>query len=76
MARMASEIKRRYRNRVLQERLHAGIKTQKELANRSGIKASILCDIESNKIFLSSVYALRIAEELDCTINDLFERRS
>ena len=76
MARIAKEVKSKYRNRVLQERLRAGIKTQKELAERMGIRPSTMCDIEGNKIFLSSIYALRIIEELGCSLDDLYEVRN
>ena len=75
MARIAPEIKRSYLNAVLQKRLQAGIAKQKDLAERTGIRPSILCDIESNRIFLSSVYALRIAEILGCKVDDLYEKR-
>jgi len=75
MIRIAEEIKRKYRNRVLHVRLKAGIKTQKELAKLTGIRPSILCEIESNKAFLSTPYALRIKEALTCSLDDLFETR-
>ncbi|MDD4051048.1 MAG: helix-turn-helix transcriptional regulator [candidate division Zixibacteria bacterium] len=75
MSRLNTEIKGKYRNRVLQVRLQKEIKTQKDLAGRTGIRQSILCDIESNKLFLSSIYALRIVEVLGCSIDDLYEKR-
>ena len=70
------EMKQRYRNRVLQARLEAGIETQKELARLSGIASSVLCDIESNRLFLSSPYALRLNEVLGCGLDQLFEKRA
>lgn len=73
MARIANDVKRRFRNRVLPARLQKGLKTQKELSERTGIRPSILCDIESNKIFLSSIYALRIADVLGCKLDELYE---
>lgn len=76
MSKLSTEIKGKYRNRVLQIRLQKEIKTQKDLAGRTGIRQSILCDIESNKLFLSSIYALKIADVLGCSINDLYERRN
>ena len=76
MGRVADEIRRSYENTVLLMRLRAGFKHQKDLASETGISPSILCDIESNRKFLSSSYALRIAEVLGCTINDLFARKN
>jgi len=74
MERITSEIKEKYQNNILSLRLKAGYKTQKDFAKRIGINPSILCDIESNHQFLSSAYALRIAEVLDCSLDDLFEK--
>jgi DNA-binding XRE family transcriptional regulator len=72
---LTSQIKRTYKNNVLQMRLRAGYAKQKEFADRIGICSSIVCDIESNRRFLSSAYGLRIAEVLNCSINDLFIKR-
>ena len=66
----------RYRNRVLQCRLAAGIGKQKDLAERTGIHRSTINALEQNELFLSSHYALLIAEVLGCTLDDLFERET
>jgi len=75
MRKTTSEIKDQYQNNVMLLRLKAGYKTQKEFAERIGISPTILCDIESNRQFLSSANALRISEILQCSLDDLFERR-
>jgi DNA-binding XRE family transcriptional regulator len=69
------QIRKTYRNNVLQLRLKAGFAKQKAFADRLGISPSTLCEIESNRRFLSSVYGLRIAEILACTLNDLFIKK-
>jgi len=74
MSNFSSRIKKIYRNRVLERRLKAGFKTQKEFAEEIGISPTILCDIESNRRFLSAVYGLRIAEVLGCGLGDLYEK--
>ena len=76
MPKLTNEIKRTFTNRVLELRLAAGYKRQKEFAADVGISPSIICDIESNRKFLSSVYALRMAEVLGCKLDDLFERKT
>jgi len=76
MTRLANEIKRTFTNRVLELRLAAGYKRQKDFAADVGIAPSIVCDIESNGKFLSSVYALRIADVLGCRLDDLFQRKT
>jgi len=76
MPKLTNEIKRNYTNRVLELRLSAGYKRQKEFAADVGIAPSIICDIESNRKFLSSVYALRIADVLGCRMDDLFQRKT
>jgi len=72
---VVNRIKRDYRAKVLEHRLKAGIKNQKEFAELTGIAPSILSDLESSRLFLSSPYALRIAEVLDCKVDDLYERK-
>ncbi|MDX9857594.1 MAG: helix-turn-helix transcriptional regulator [candidate division Zixibacteria bacterium] len=66
-------VKRRYRNRVLQCRLSAKVAKQKDLSRMTGIPCTTISAIESNKLFLSTPYALLIAEALDCKLDDLFE---
>ena len=75
MKTMPQEIKRRYRNNVLRKRLQAGFKTQKGFAESLGICPSVLCQIESDKRFLSAPIALRITEVLECKLDDLFIKR-
>ena len=75
MRKATREIKAKYQNNVLMMRLKAGYKTQKEFAQRIRISPTTLCDLESNRQFLSSAYALRIAEVLGCSLDDLFEKR-
>ncbi len=70
---VTKEVKRRYRGCVLQCRLKAGIAKQKELAERTGISQSILSDLESCRLFLSTPYALRIREVCGCTLDELYE---
>ena len=68
-------VKRRFRNNVLLKRLQAGFKTQKGFAESLGICPSVLCQIESDKRFLSAPIALRITEVLECKLDDLFIKR-
>jgi len=76
MPKLTNETKRNYINKVLELRLAAGYKHQKDFAADVGIAPSIICDIESNRRFLSSVYALRIADVLGCRMDDLFQRKT
>jgi len=76
MKKITDQVKRNYRTRVLECRMKSGIPKQKDLAERTGIPASIVSDLESGKLFLSSPYALRICEVCGCKIDDLFERKA
>lgn len=76
MSRLTETIKKNYENKVLVLRLRAGFVKQKDFAAKVGISPTILCYIESNRTFLSSVYALRIAEVLDCSLGALYERKT
>lgn len=76
MARVTNQVKQQYRSRVLERRLQAGIATQKELAERTGIPPTVLSDLESGRLFLSSAYALKISEVCGCSLDDLFEKHS
>jgi transcriptional regulator with XRE-family HTH domain len=69
-------MKDKYRARVLECRLEAGIPTQRKLAELSGIHASIISELESRRIFLSSPNALAISEACDCSLDDLFESKN
>jgi len=75
MTRVNEDIRREYRNAVLQQRLKAGYKTQRAFAERVGISPSTLCDIESNRLFLSSTHALRIRDVLNCSLDELYEKK-
>lgn len=63
----------RYRNRVRRWRLRALVPTQRELARLTGINRSTISALENNRRFLSSQYALLIAEALGCRL-DLYQR--
>lgn len=65
----------RYRNRVQECRLGALCAKQGDLAKLTGIPRSTINALECNRLFLSSPYALLISEALNCTLDDLYERR-
>ena len=65
--------KKRYRNRLRQCRLRSLISTQVELAGESGIDHTTISALESNRLFLSIRYALRLKEVLGCSLDDLYE---
>lgn len=69
-----SEVASRYRNQVRQCRLRALVPTQRELARMTGINRSTINALEKQRLFLSSYYALIIAEALECKVDDLFEK--
>ena len=71
-----NKVANQYRNRVRDCRLHAMISKQKELATMTGISRSTINALENNRLFLSSPYALLIAEALNCQLNDLYEKRT
>ena len=71
---LVSKVRSQYRNRVQACRLHAGIAKQETLARRTGIPRTTLSALETNRLFLSSSYALLIRDELGCTLDDLYER--
>jgi transcriptional regulator with XRE-family HTH domain len=56
--------------------LRALIARQGDLATRTGISRSTMNALENNRLFLSSPYALRIAEILGCRLDDLYEKRN
>jgi len=64
----------RYRNRVRRCRLRALVRTQRDLARLTGISRSTISALENNRRFLSSQYALLIAEALGCRLDDLYQR--
>lgn len=63
---------RRYRNRVRECRLRAMVPRQEALARMTGISRSTISALENNRLFLSSPYALLIAEALECPLGDLY----
>jgi len=71
---LVSKVHSQYRNRVQHCRLHAGIAKQETLARRTGIPRTTLSALETNRLFLSSSYALLIRDELGCSLDDLYER--
>ena len=70
---LTSKVRRRYRNRVRECRLKAMISKQKMLSRQTGIPRSTISALETNKLFLSSAYALLIRDELKCSLDDLYE---
>jgi DNA-binding XRE family transcriptional regulator len=68
-------IARLYRNRVRECRLKAMLPKQEDLVKLTGISRSVISALENNRLFLSSPYALTIAEALGCKLDDLFEKR-
>jgi DNA-binding XRE family transcriptional regulator len=67
-------VAKKYRNRVKECRLRAMVGKQEELSRLTGINRSTISALENNRLFLSSHYALLIAEALKCKLDDLFER--
>ena len=68
------KVAKQYRNRVRDCRLRAMIAKQEDLAKMTGINRSTINALENNRLFLSSAYALTIAEALHCKIDDLYEK--
>lgn len=68
-------INRLYKNRVRECRLRAMLSKQEDLSRLTGISRSVISALENNRLFLSSPYALTIAEALGCKLDDLFEKR-
>lgn len=54
-------------------RLKAGIGSQKELANRTGIAPNIISDLERGQRSMSPTWAKRIAEAVGVYSTDLME---
>ena len=59
--------------KIRNARLKAGIGSQKELAEKTGISASIISDLERGKRLMSPTWAKRIAEVVGCYWGDLIE---
>src|SRR5882672_7361183 len=72
---LVGRVTRDYRNRVMECRLRAMVRTQQELARKTGINRTTISALERNRIFLSSYHALVIAEALGCSLDNLYVRR-
>ena len=59
--------------KIRNARLKAGIGSQKELAEKTGISASIISDLERGKRLMSPTWAKRIAEVVGSYWGDLIE---
>ena len=59
--------------KIRNARLKAGIGSQKELAEKTGISASIISDLERGKRLMSPTWAKRIAEAVGGYWGDLIE---
>ena len=70
------KVAKQYRNRVRDCRLRAMIAKQEDLAKMTGINRSTINALENNRLFLSSTYALIIAEALNCKLDELYEKRN
>ena len=60
-------------NRIRDIRQARGM-TQNELADRLGVNQSMISDYESGKVGLSLTKAVKIADILECDLNDLLGR--
>jgi DNA-binding XRE family transcriptional regulator len=69
------KVNHQYHNRLRECRLKALVAKQEDLAKMTGISRSTISALENNRLFLSSQYALRIAEVLHCTLDNLYERK-
>jgi putative transcriptional regulator len=69
-------VAKQYRNRVRECRLRAMVAKQEDLARMTEISRSTINALENNRLFLSSPYALLIAEALGCRLDDLYEKRN
>lgn len=68
------KVAKQYRNKVRDCRLKALMAKQEDLAKLTGISRSTINALENNRLFLSSPYALLIAEALGCGIGELYEK--
>lgn len=60
-------------NKVRMLRLHAGIGTQKELSERTGISPTIISDLERGRRGMNPAWAMRIAEAVGTSWKTLLE---
>jgi DNA-binding XRE family transcriptional regulator len=73
---LLTKVAKQYRNRVRECRLRAMVAKQQDLAEMTGISRSTINALENNRLFLSSPYALVIAEALECSLDELYEKRA
>jgi putative transcriptional regulator len=59
------------RNRLREERELRGL-TQEALADRIGVSRKTINTIENGRFVPSTILALRLAETLDCRVEELF----
>ena len=71
--RIMKQISKKYRNRVRECRLKYLVARQEDLAKKTGISRTTISALENNRLFLSSHYALIIAEALGCSLDELFQ---
>ncbi|MBS4958809.1 MAG: helix-turn-helix transcriptional regulator [Clostridium sp.] len=62
-----------YKLKIKEIRIHKGL-SQNELANRIGISANYLSELEHNKFDIRFGLLLKIAEELNVKIDELYEK--
>ena len=60
-------------NRIRDIRQAKGM-TQQDLASRLGVNQSMISDYEAGKVELSLTKAVKIADILECELNDLLGR--
>lgn len=70
------KVAKQYHNRVRECRLRAMVAKQEDLAKMTGISRSTINALENNRLFLSSHYALLIAEALGCKLDELYSKRN
>lgn len=70
------KVAKQYHNRVRECRLRAMVAKQEDLAKMTGISRSTINALENNRLFLSSPYALLIAEALGCKLDELYSKRN
>ncbi len=66
----------RYASSLRAARMQAGVRTQQELSELTGIPRQTINEIENGKAFLSIAIALRVREALECSLDDLYVRRA
>ena len=64
-----------WENRVRDCRLRALIPRQIDLSQRTGIPPSTISALENQRLFLSSYYAIAIAEAIGCSLDNLYHKK-